>query len=118
VLDALIDAAATPGITAELAEALAADEHLAVRRAVAANPDTPSRVLAALAGGDVPPADVCGECDGRPDCDHRAAHIEVLVALTGNPSTPGRLLHALADHPSPAVRQALAARTKYGSSHR
>jgi hypothetical protein len=118
VLDALIDAAATPGITAELAEALAADEHLAVRRAVAANPDTPPRVLAALAGGDVPPAGVCGECGSRPDCDHRAAHIEVLVALTGNPSTPGRLLHVLADHPSPAVRQALAARTKYGRGYR
>jgi hypothetical protein len=41
-----------------------------------------------------------------------------LDALIDAAATPGRLLHALADHPSPAVRQALAARTKFGSSHR
>jgi hypothetical protein len=110
VLDVLIDAAATPGITAELAEALAADVHLAVRRAVAANPDTPPRVLAALAGGDFPPADMCGACDGRSACDHQVAHMELLAALTANPATPVRLLTALADHPSAAIRQALADR--------
>lgn len=106
----LIDAAATPGITAELAEALAADSHLAVRRAVAANPDTPPRVLAALAGGDFPPADVCYGCDRPPGCDHSAAHIELLAALMANPATPARLLKGLEHHPSPLVRQALARR--------
>ncbi|MFE7766727.1 hypothetical protein [Streptomyces sp. NPDC057438] len=117
----------------DVAARLARHPHAEVRRAVAANASAPPDVLAALVGGEgLPPARNCLVCDRdappfmhgpdcpRSDCElrpgascdgsHESTALDTLWAALENPATPAHAVADLADHPSAALRRALAAR--------
>ncbi|SFM78975.1 hypothetical protein SAMN04487980_1005205 [Streptomyces sp. cf124] len=116
----------------DMAARLAAHPHAEVRRAAAANEATPPQALAALVGGEVPPARHCLVCDRedppfthapdcpRLDCDlrpgascdgsHESTALDILRAALENPATPAAAVADFADHPSALLRWAVAAR--------
>jgi hypothetical protein len=118
----------------DVAARLARHPHAEVRRAVAVNTATPPDLLAALLTGEgSPPATSCLVCDQetppfvhppdctRPDCtlvghascdgSHESTVHATQQSALGNPSTPAEAAAGFADHPSPLLRQELAART-------
>ncbi|CAL9425525.1 hypothetical protein SUDANB15_01928 [Streptomyces sp. enrichment culture] len=119
----------TPDTAARLAE----HPHAGVRSAVAANERTPPAVLAALIDGEgLPPARRCPVCDRertpfvhdpscpRTDCDlppgascdgsHESTVRDTWHRAARNPATPVDAVLRFAAHPSPWLRDALAAR--------
>lgn len=120
--------------TPEVAARLARHPHAEVRRAVAANEETPSTVLAALITGEgLPPVQRCLVCDREetpfvhdPQCSlldcallpgascdgsHESTVHEMHHAALRNPATPTEAVVGFADHPSTLLRWALAARS-------
>jgi hypothetical protein len=118
-VDVVAAAAASAGLTDDLAASLARHPHLEVRRAVAGNDRAPAGLLASLVeDGGSPPPRWCAGCDGMTDplpgmeCDgrHLGARVNLDIAVAGNPACGPQLLSVLADHPSAIVRWTVAAR--------
>ncbi len=113
------EAALSARMPADMAERLAAHPHMAVRRAIAANEMTPTRLLAVLdAEGALPSARFCYGCDGPADSaaaaccrgGHEDALVDLQCALVANRATPPAVVAAYVNHPATWVRRAVAER--------